>query len=73
MPPPAPPTKTWGFNGQTPGPLLRVKLGQEIKARLVNRLEQPLFLHWRGMRIANEIDGARVRRQKFWRPAKPAT
>ena len=58
LPAPAPPTRIWGFGGQTPGPLLRVKLGQEIKARLVNRLEQPPSLHWRGMRIANEIDGA---------------
>jgi FtsP/CotA-like multicopper oxidase with cupredoxin domain len=58
LPSPAPATRTWGFNGQTPGPLLRVKLGQPIKARLVNRLDQPLALHWRGMRIAYEIDGA---------------
>jgi FtsP/CotA-like multicopper oxidase with cupredoxin domain len=56
--PPAPPTKIWGFNSQTPGPLLRAKLGQEIRVRLVNRLEQPTSLHWRGMRLPNDIDGA---------------
>ena len=37
--------------------MLRIRHGQEIKARLVNRLEQPTALHWRGMRIANGIDG----------------
>jgi FtsP/CotA-like multicopper oxidase with cupredoxin domain len=58
LPPPAPPTKIWGFGGQTPGPLLRTKLGQEMRIRLVNRLEQPTSLHWRGMRLPNAIDGA---------------
>jgi FtsP/CotA-like multicopper oxidase with cupredoxin domain len=68
IPPPAPPTKIWGFSGAVPGPLLRVKLGQEIKARLINRLEQPAALHWRGMRIANEIDGAAGLVQKILAP-----
>ena len=36
---------------------MRTKLGQEIKARLVNKLEQPTALLWRGMRVANEIAG----------------
>ena len=70
LPPPAPPTKIWGFGGQCPGPLLRVKLGQEIKARLVNRFDQPMSLHWRGMRIANEIDGAAGLVQKFVAPGE---
>jgi FtsP/CotA-like multicopper oxidase with cupredoxin domain len=70
LPAPAPATKIWGFGGQTPGPLLRVKLGQEIKARLVNRLDQPMALHWRGMRIANEIDGAAGLVQKFVAPGE---
>ncbi|WP_294533967.1 multicopper oxidase family protein [uncultured Rhodoblastus sp.] len=56
--PPAPPTKIWGFGGLTPGPLLRVRLGQEMRVRLVNRLDQPTSLHWRGMRLPNAIDGA---------------
>jgi FtsP/CotA-like multicopper oxidase with cupredoxin domain len=70
LPPPAPPTKIWGFGGQCPGPLLRVKLGQDIKARLINRLDQPMSLHWRGMRIANEIDGAAGLVQKFVAPGE---
>jgi FtsP/CotA-like multicopper oxidase with cupredoxin domain len=58
LPIPAPPTQIWGFGGQTPGPLLRIKLGQEMRVKLVNRLEQPTSLHWRGMRLPNAIDGA---------------
>ena len=70
LPAPAAPTKIWGFSGDVPGPLLRVKLGQEIKARLVNRLDQPTALHWRGMRIANEIDGAAGLVQKAVAPGE---
>jgi FtsP/CotA-like multicopper oxidase with cupredoxin domain len=70
LPAPAPPTRVWGFSGNVPGPLLRVKLGQEIKARLVNRLDQPTALHWRGMRIANEIDGAAGLMQKAVAPGE---
>ncbi len=58
LPPPAAQTQIWGINGQLPGPTLRVKLGQEIKLRLTNRLDQPTSLHWRGMRLPNDVDGA---------------
>ncbi|WP_374546347.1 multicopper oxidase family protein [Rhodoblastus sp.] len=70
QPAPAAPTKIWGFGGEVPGPLLRVKLGQPIKARLVNRLDQPTALHWRGMRIANEIDGLAGLVQKIVAPGE---
>jgi len=68
LPPPAPLTPIWGFGGQVPGPLLRVKLGQEVKARLVNRLDQATSLHWRGVRIVNAMDGAAGLTQK---PVEP--
>ncbi len=67
---PAAPTKIWGFNGQTPGPLLRAKLGQEMRVRLVNRLEQPTSLHWRGMRLPNDVDGAAGLVQKALAPGE---
>src|SRR5581483_1929097 len=56
-PAPAGPTRTLGYGGATPGPLLRLKLGQTLKARLVNRLDEPTTLHWRGLRIANAVAG----------------
>ncbi|HLH48750.1 MAG TPA: hypothetical protein VKV96_05370, partial [Roseiarcus sp.] len=30
-----------GYGGATPGPLLRAKLGETLKVRLVNRLSEP--------------------------------
>ena len=45
------------FNGEIPGPTLRVRLGDEVRVRLQNRTERPLSLHWHGVRIVNAMDG----------------
>ncbi len=55
---PTPETEVWTVNGQVPGPVLRVKRGEEVFVRLVNNLAQPVALHWQGVRIANGMDGA---------------
>jgi len=46
-----------GFNGQYPGPLLRVEQGAEVVVRLVNHLEVPTTVHWHGIRLENRFDG----------------
>ena len=56
-PTPAVETDIWGFEGQTPGPVLRCRQGEEMRVRLVNRLDQPMAIHWGGMRIDNAMDG----------------
>jgi FtsP/CotA-like multicopper oxidase with cupredoxin domain len=56
-PEPAAPTEIWGFDGWSPGPLLRLRQGDELAVRLVNRIEKPLSLHWHGMRGDNAMDG----------------
>jgi FtsP/CotA-like multicopper oxidase with cupredoxin domain len=61
---PAAETAVWGYNGQVPGPLLRVKKGEELKVRLVNRLAQPTSLSWHGVRVANAMDGVAGLTQK---------
>jgi FtsP/CotA-like multicopper oxidase with cupredoxin domain len=57
LPEPAAPTEVWGFDGWSPGPLLRLRQGEDLSVRLVNRLEKPLSLHWHGMRGDNAMDG----------------
>lgn len=57
LPEPAALTAAWSYNGAVPGPLLRVKKGEEVKVRLVNKLSQPTTLHFHGVRIANPMDG----------------
>lgn len=54
---PARETEVWGYDGQVPGPLLRLKKGAELKVRLVNRLDQPVTVSWQGVRGPNAMDG----------------
>jgi FtsP/CotA-like multicopper oxidase with cupredoxin domain len=51
------PTPIWGFDGTTPGPLLRVRRGQELKVRVTNDLPEPTVVHWHGVRLPNAMDG----------------
>ena len=52
-----PDTRIWGYDGQVPGPELRVKQGQEVAVNLVNQLPQATTIHWHGIRIDNDMDG----------------
>ena len=54
---PGKPTSIWGYGGSVPGPVLRVKQGDEIWLRLKNSLTQPTTIHWHGIRIDNAMDG----------------
>lgn len=50
-------TDILGFDGVTPGPLLRFRQGDELAVRLVNKLDLPASIHWHGMRGENAMDG----------------
>lgn len=52
-----PPVSIWGYRGQVPGPVIRVKRGERVRARLKNSLSQPTTIHWHGVRIDNAMDG----------------
>lgn len=52
-----PRTRIWGYNGQVPGPLIRVKQNGWVRARLTNRLPVATTIHWHGIRIDNAMDG----------------
>lgn len=52
-----PSTPVWGFEGISPGPVLRVKQGDSLDVHLINRLPQPTTIHWHGIRIDNRMDG----------------
>src|SRR5262245_24131632 len=40
-----------------PGPPLRVRRGDEVRARLINELPDATALHWHGVRVPNAMDG----------------
>ncbi len=56
-PPPANSAAAFSYAGATPGPLLRLKNGEELKLRLVNKLAEPTALSFSGLRAANASAG----------------
>jgi suppressor of ftsI len=48
----------YAFNGQVPGPLIRVPQGATITVRFHNRIDLPSSVHWHGVRLDNRSDGA---------------
>ena len=48
---------TYGFNGQSPGPLIRVTQRASIVVNFTNHLDQPSSIHWHGIRLDNRFDG----------------
>ncbi|RME26338.1 MAG: multicopper oxidase family protein, partial [Deltaproteobacteria bacterium] len=46
-----------GYNGSTPGPTIRAKLGDTLVVDLVNDLAVPTTLHWHGLHVPWDMDG----------------
>jgi len=49
--------QVWAYNGQVPGPTLRVRLGETLRVNFTNRLPQETTIHWHGVRVPNAMDG----------------
>ncbi|POF28691.1 multicopper oxidase family protein [Roseibium marinum] len=47
----------WLYNGRLPGPEIRVKRGERVRVRFLNKLDEPTSVHWHGIRIDNTMDG----------------
>ena len=47
----------YGFNGQVPGPLIRVAQNATITVRFHNRIDLSSTIHWHGVRLDNAFDG----------------
>jgi FtsP/CotA-like multicopper oxidase with cupredoxin domain len=50
-------TPAWAFGGSAPGTELRVRQGEWLRVRFVNRLTVPTTIHWHGIRLPLEMDG----------------
>jgi FtsP/CotA-like multicopper oxidase with cupredoxin domain len=50
--------KTTAYNGQVPGPLLRMKEGVPVTIGVSNRSAVNEIVHWHGLFLAPEVDGA---------------
>jgi suppressor of ftsI len=47
----------YGFNGQWPGPLIRVDRAATIVVDFGNHIDLPTAVHWHGIRLDNRFDG----------------
>jgi FtsP/CotA-like multicopper oxidase with cupredoxin domain len=46
------------YNGQFPGPLLRLKEGERVTIDVRNDTDTPEQLHWHGQSVSSDVDGA---------------
>src|SRR3984885_1698596 len=49
---------TIGYGDKVPGPLLRVREGQSVTVEVVNDTDVPEYVHWHGLLVPSEVDGA---------------
>lgn len=50
--------KTLAYNGQVPGPVLRMVEGKSVTVEVVNDTRTPEMVHWHGLHIPGDVDGA---------------
>lgn len=62
--------QVWAYNGQVPGPTLRVKLGETLRVTFTNKLPQETTIHWHGVRLPNAMDGVPYITQKPVQPGE---
>lgn len=49
--------RAWGYNGQVPGPTIRVRQGDVVRVEFTNHLPEPTTVHWHGIPVPNDMDG----------------
>jgi FtsP/CotA-like multicopper oxidase with cupredoxin domain len=50
--------KTLAYNGQVPGPPFRMREGLQQAVEIRNLADEPEVVHWHGLFLPPEIDGA---------------
>ena len=63
----------WGYNGGTPGPLMRWWVGEKVAVVLKNDLPQATTLHWHGLAVPEGQDGVPMVTQDAVKPGQSFT
>jgi len=50
-------TEAWAYNGQVPGPQIRVTEGDRVRIVLDNQLPESTSIHFHGLEVPNDQDG----------------
>ncbi len=45
------------MNGVVPGPLIRLREGQDVRLRVINDLDEDSSIHWHGLLVPAQMDG----------------
>lgn len=53
-----PVVRTMAYGNGIPGPLIRAKIGDELVVTVANRLDVATSVHWHGVALRNDMDGA---------------
>jgi len=58
------------YNGQVPGPIIRVTEGERVRVNVANKTDQTTGVHWHGQRVVNKMDGVPVITQPTIKPGE---
>lgn len=50
--------ETFAYGDSIPGPLIRATIGDEVVVAVTNKLDRPTSVHWHGIALRNDMDGA---------------
>ncbi|SPM34558.1 Multicopper oxidase with three cupredoxin domains (includes cell division protein FtsP and spore coat protein CotA) [Mycobacterium rhizamassiliense] len=50
--------RTLAFGNSIPGPVIRARVGDELVVTVSNKLDHPTSVHWHGIALRNDMDGA---------------
>jgi FtsP/CotA-like multicopper oxidase with cupredoxin domain len=65
--------KAWAYNGQVPGPQIRVREGDRVRVNLTNKLPESTSIHFHGLELPNDQDGVPFITQPPIRPGESFT
>jgi FtsP/CotA-like multicopper oxidase with cupredoxin domain len=61
------------YNGQVPGPRIRLTAGERARFVITNELDEETTVHWHGQQVPNEQDGAGAITQRPIQPGETYT
>jgi FtsP/CotA-like multicopper oxidase with cupredoxin domain len=58
------------YNGQVPGPIIRVTENERVRVKVTNKTDQTTGVHWHGQRVPNKMDGVPFITQPVIKPGE---
>lgn len=65
--------EAWTYNGQVPGPTIKVGIGERFRVLVRNELPMGTDVHWHGLRTPNSMDGVAPITQPLIEPGQTFT